>query len=101
MMKVVAGILNVLVLLFSSTAAYGATLDATNFPLIENRLAERIHGLCSYAEETDEASLSDLEKLLAGQVKAEIKMEEDARNKWNRSEGQPERYMMRRAYCWP
>ena len=82
-MKAVFALLILIGLLFSSSAAYGATSDG-NF---ENKLAERIHGLCSYAQDTNEAGLSDLERFLAGEIAGALKLEEDYRNKWRRSGG--------------
>ena len=98
MMKAISGIVVVLWLLLWSAAAYSATVSGVNFRALENTLAERIDGLCSYAENTNEAGLSDLEKFLAGEIKAMIDLEEAERNRWNRTEGFLERYVYRRAY---
>ena len=87
MMKAVFAVLVLIGLLFSSAAAYGATPDAH----FENRLAERIHGLCSYAQDTNEAGLSDLERFLAGEIAGALKLEEDYRNKWRRSHDSEDR----------
>src|SRR5689334_19031056 len=82
MMKAVAGILNVLVLVFSSAAVYGAILTATDFGHIENKIAERIDGYCSYAQRIDEAGLRELEKLVNAEIKRGVELEENARKTW-------------------
>jgi hypothetical protein len=82
MMKSVLASAIVLGLLFSSAAVHGATLTATDLAHVENKIAERIDGLCSSAQQVDEAGLRELEKLVAAEIKRGVELEENARKTW-------------------
>ena len=80
-MKVFAGILKVLVLLFSVTAAYAA-VAGQQFAEYEATIARRIRERCSFAEKADESGLRALETLLAEEVTNQIAKEKSAHRSW-------------------